>query len=189
MTTQNLVSDEHDRRVKPEFVDEQMGLPVVLLESVYEAQSGEVSGIIVPDLPGLEAAMAMARIMDDFKLNGREIRFLRRALGLKANELASFLDVAAETLSRWENEKEPISTNPERVLRMRVFNALRGRAPGVKADLSTILGMKFRTVRLAGDATMAFKRLLAIKDDGSPEHIWFHEGLRTSAQPIQRLRA
>src|SRR6266849_2127940 len=119
-----------NRKVRPEFVDEQMGLPVILVESAHEAESGDASGIIIPDIPGLEAAMAVARIADEFKLNGQEIKFLRRAIGVKAADLARFLDVTPETVSRWETGKEFISTNAERVLRMRVYNTLKDKAPG-----------------------------------------------------------
>jgi DNA-binding transcriptional regulator YiaG len=187
---QNVASEVQNRRVKPEFLDEQMGFPVVLLDSVYEAQSGDTSGKVVPDIAGLEAAMAVARIMDDFKLNGREIKFLRRAIGMKAVDLAEFLDVTAETLSRWENDRELISTNPERVLRMRVYNALRSKAPGVIADADTILGMKFRTLRPAGDGMMMFRRLLAMKDGGA-QYVWLYEGTRITSESAsaEALRA
>jgi DNA-binding transcriptional regulator YiaG len=184
------MTSQADKRVKPEFVDEQMGLPVILLDSVYEAQSGDASGVVVPDETGLEAAMAVARIMDDFKLNGHEIKFLRRAMGLKATDLADYLDVTPETLSRWENSKEPISTNTERVFRMHVYNTLRRKAPGVKASAEAILGMKFRTIRLAGDGTMVFRRLLAVDVEGGPkEYVWLHEGFRMKPAVPHKLRA
>lgn len=173
------MTTQADTRIRPEFVDEQMGLPVILLDSVYEARSGSASGPVIPDETGLEVAMAMARIMDEHKLNGQEIKFLRRAIGLKAVDLADFLDVTPETLSRWENAKEPISTNPERVLRIRVYNALRRKAPGVKASAEAILGMKFRLFRVAGDGTMVFRRLFAVNfDNDQAEYVWVHQGTR-----------
>jgi DNA-binding transcriptional regulator YiaG len=176
-------------RIIPEFVDEQMGIPVVLVDSVYEGHSGDSSGVIIPDLAGLEAAIAVARVMDDFRLNGKELKFLRKAIGLKAVDLAKFLDVAPETLSRWENGKEAISTNAERVLRMRVYNGLRSKAIGVKANVGTILEMNFRPVRLAGDGTMVFK-YVPVSRDGDLFIAWYHEGARTNTvQPLSRLRA
>jgi DNA-binding transcriptional regulator YiaG len=175
------------KTVHPEFVDEQMGLPVVLLESVYAAESGDASGIVVPDIENLEAAMAVARVSDEFKLNGQEIKFLRRAMSIKAADLAKFLDVSAETISRWETGKEPISTNPERVLRMRVYNTLKTKTPGVKCDLNSILEMKYRTLRVAG-SRMVFRRILALVDDVM-QHVWHYEGMRAAPEAVQRLRA
>jgi DNA-binding transcriptional regulator YiaG len=175
------------RQVLREFVDEQMGLPVVLIESAREAENNGASGVIIPDLAGLEAAMAVARISDEFKLNGQEIRFLRRAIGIKAVELAKFLDVTPETVSRWENGREPISTNAERVLRMRVYNTLKGKVPGVKCDLNSIVEMKYRVARLAG-ATMVFRHVLAVTDN-TAQFIWFYEGMRAAPEVTERLKA
>jgi len=176
------------KRVRPEFVDEQMGLPVILVDSAYDADSGEASGIVIPEIENLEAAMAVARVSDVFKLNGQEIRFLRRAMGIKATDLAKFLDVTPETVSRWETSKEPISTNAERVLRMRVYNTLKCKAPGVKCDLNTILEMKYKVARLAG-ATMVFRHLLAFKEGGPAQFVWYYEGMREAPAVIQELRA
>ena len=127
--TRNQAPDKH---VIPEFVDEQMGLPVVLVGSAYETKSGDVSGVVVPDIAALEAAMSMARIMDPFKMSGSDLKFLRKAIGMKAIDIARFLEVTPETVSRWENAREPISNQAERIIRLKVYNALRDRAPGVE---------------------------------------------------------
>ena len=53
----------------------------------------------------LEAA---ARVAALGARDGASMRFIRKALGLKASELAELLGVAAETVSRWENDSLPI---------------------------------------------------------------------------------
>lgn len=187
MTTQT-----DDKRMIAEFLDRDMGLPVLLLNSVCENSMGNCSGVVVPDVLGLQAAMAVARIMDDFKLNGTEIRFLRRSIGMKATELAKFLDMSAETVSRWENNKELISTNAERVLRLRVYNTLKDRAPGVlEADINKIMDMTFKSVRKANGGTMAFRRALVLID-GKAVEIWMYTGIRSIVTDIsadQKLSA
>ncbi|MGZ3419641.1 MAG: helix-turn-helix domain-containing protein [Polyangiales bacterium] len=40
--------------------------------------------------------------------SGRAFRFMRKAIGLRATELAQLLSVAPETVSRWETEKRGI---------------------------------------------------------------------------------
>lgn len=166
------------REAIPEFFDDQMGIPVVLLDSVFAADSGSgAQGVIIPDLTGLEAAIAVARITDSFKLNGGDIKFLRKAIGLKAVDLAGFLEVTPETLSRWETGKELMSPNAERVLRMRVFSALHSKTLGVRAELDDILNMQFRPLRLANESVMAFKRVLAV-EHGTATYIWYCEGQR-----------
>jgi transcriptional regulator with XRE-family HTH domain len=182
---------EERRRLIPRYLDEQMGLPILLIESAYEVETNGASGIVVPDIPGLGAAIAVARVMNDFKLNGQEIRFLRRAIGIKGNKLASDLDVTPETVSRWENGKETITTNVERVLRLQIYKALRDKAPGVTASMDIILEMKLRHLRLTNEGPMAFRYVAAIWS-GRPrlEQVWFYEGLSTAASSSeQKMRA
>ena len=177
-----------DREIIPEFLDEDMGIPVMLLDAAYKFRNGEATGTVVPDVPGLEAAMAVARVMDDFKLSGKDFKFLRKAIGIKANVLADFLGIKPETLSRWENGKEPISTNAERVMRLRIFHTLKDKAPGVRASLDAILEMKFKVVRPAIDGIMKFKRFPVVKD-GDVRTYWVHEGFYAPSTQIVRLRA
>lgn len=42
---------------------------------------------------------------------GEAFRFIRRALGLKAMDLAALLRVTAETVSRWENDQRMVDAN------------------------------------------------------------------------------
>jgi len=169
-----------------EFRDDAMGIPTILVNAVRRIQHGDETGFIVPDIPGLEIAMAVARIMLPHKLNGREIRFLRRSIGLKAVTLASFLDVAPETLSRWENGPEAISTNAERVLRLRVLHSLRGKAPGVKASAGDILELKFSPVRLAHPVALVFKRIPVVRDDGIHDAwVYCNERVEQAPHPVR----
>jgi DNA-binding transcriptional regulator YiaG len=53
----------------------------------------------------IEAAGVIAR---EGPSNGETFRFMRKALGLRAVDLAELLGVAPETLSRWENGQRPV---------------------------------------------------------------------------------
>jgi hypothetical protein len=113
MTCIKCGSDRVRSEILPEYRDDGLvGLPnVVILNAARQfvcVECGEDNGISVPDIDGLEAAVAVTRVMTPVKLRGSELRFLRRALGLKAKELAERLEVADETISRWENDKSPI---------------------------------------------------------------------------------
>ena len=105
------IHDEMDairRILLPEHQDDLMGIPVVLTNAVVQrvcGNCGEVLSTIIPDF-GLRAAMAIMRVNDPLKLNGKEIRFLRKALGYTGKELAGKMQVAAESVSRWENDRE-----------------------------------------------------------------------------------
>jgi putative zinc finger/helix-turn-helix YgiT family protein len=51
-------------------------------------------------------------------LTGTEFRFLRKAMGKSAKETAECLAVNPVTISRWENNKEKIGPQSDRLLRM-----------------------------------------------------------------------
>jgi putative zinc finger/helix-turn-helix YgiT family protein len=51
-------------------------------------------------------------------LTGDEFRFLRKSMGKSARELAQRLAVTPVTISRWENNKEKIGAQSDRLLRM-----------------------------------------------------------------------
>jgi transcriptional regulator with XRE-family HTH domain len=102
------------------------GMHVEVFEAV-QILSCEKCGVLrtdIPNLPGLMSAVAVMRCNLEQKLNGREIRFLRKAMDNTAKELASHLDTTEETVSRWENDKQPISNPFERMLRVRVCREL-----------------------------------------------------------------
>jgi|SRR5580692_5975769 transcriptional regulator with XRE-family HTH domain len=48
------------------------------------------------------------RIAADGPVDGRTLRVLRKALGLRASQLADVLSVTAETISRWETGQRPV---------------------------------------------------------------------------------
>lgn len=50
-------------------------------------------------------------------LTGDEIRFLRKAMELKGNELAQIMGVDVSTLSRWENNRKEVGDSNDRLLR------------------------------------------------------------------------
>lgn len=166
-----------DRRIE-RYEDTSMGLPVVLIDSAIESSFDGERCVGVPDVKGLEAAIAVARVTIPDKLNAQEIKFLRKALGLKAIELASFLDVVPETLSRWENGRETISTNPERIFRMRVLRALKGKAPGVCARVDDLLDMKLSPIRSSlGPILLIFRRMVVVFGEEECRQAWVYEGV------------
>lgn len=79
----------------------------------------------MPNLERLVAAVAIARALHPRKLDGDEIRFLRKAAGWKAIEMAAELDVDKSTMSRWENGKGiPMGNGAEKHLRLAVCTKL-----------------------------------------------------------------
>jgi putative zinc finger/helix-turn-helix YgiT family protein len=52
------------------------------------------------------------------RLNGKEIKFLRKNVGLNANALAEYIGVDKSTVSRWESGKQKIDKSNDRVIRI-----------------------------------------------------------------------
>jgi DNA-binding XRE family transcriptional regulator len=77
----------------------------------YEAVSIDDAGTLgMPstELGRLELQAAIAVLSEAESINGEELRFARKAMGLRQPDLAALLDVATETVSRWETGGEPI---------------------------------------------------------------------------------
>jgi transcriptional regulator with XRE-family HTH domain len=124
--------------------------PVVLEDAVVEkfcAHCGAVAGHKIPEPDQLTAVVAIMRSCDPMKLNGREIRFLRKSMGWKAKELADRLAITPEHLSRFENGKVTVSEVYERLIRAFVCLVHVETAPHIDLDLSKFAEMKIISVR------------------------------------------
>ena len=86
--------------------------------------------VTIPDPEGLHAALSLHITEVERTLLPEEIRFLRRFLDLKADELADVMGVDVKTLSRWENGRQKMGKVAERLLRLIVHHRLRPRATG-----------------------------------------------------------
>jgi putative zinc finger/helix-turn-helix YgiT family protein len=96
------------------------GLPnVVLLGLEFRTcpKCGEVERVM-PRLAQLHRLIAERVAEKEARLIGAEIRFLRKHLGWSGEHFASVMSVRPETVSRWENEKEPMGPIAERLLRL-----------------------------------------------------------------------
>lgn len=160
------------------YQDELLGIEkVLLLNSVENLACPHCPGVsynLVPDIPGLIAAAAVARITISGKLTGKDIRFLRKAISLTSKELANRLGVTEEAVSRWENDKQPIGPASEKLLRLFVGFQLRDKAPGVDFDESKIASMTISSLNHTQPVIMAFERI-AMKIDKKREKAWMPE--------------
>ena len=100
------------------------GLDYVTLVNV-EVRRCQACGeweVVIPKMEQLHRVLAQIVAQGKSHLRGSEIRFLRKYLGYSGAEAASALSVTPETMSRWENDKVPISQSAERFLRLMVVN-------------------------------------------------------------------
>jgi transcriptional regulator with XRE-family HTH domain len=158
--------------------DGMVGLPNVFIVNAAEQQvcqnCGAENGIYIPDMEGLEAAIAVTRISLPVKLNGDEIRFLRKAFGLRAKELAECLQVRDETISRWENSKEVMRPQYEKLFRLFVGYNLSEKAPGVdfKEDAIVRMNIPVLTEVSKQHPVMAFRRIRVLVKRRQGREAW-----------------
>jgi putative zinc finger/helix-turn-helix YgiT family protein len=79
------------------------------------------SSAVIPNIDGLHKLLAKLLIEKKSRLNGGEFRFLRKQLGESSSDFASLIGVSAETVSRWETGREPVSAVADRLLRVLVI--------------------------------------------------------------------
>lgn len=113
--------------VVPRYEVDTLGAPfkVTVLDCVTvktDASTGKEL-VNIPDLVGLINAVVQARVVHARKLNGSEFKFIRNALGVKANAIADFLEMSPEHLSRCESGVKVMSALSEKVFRLFAYLA------------------------------------------------------------------
>jgi putative zinc finger/helix-turn-helix YgiT family protein len=138
-------------RTVAEFEHAAIGLAGVVLrnavEEIYCTKCDTVDSVHFPNVDGLTAAIAVARVKQNTKLAGADVRFVRKALGRNQQELAALLGVRNETVSRWETGHQPIEPPTEKLLRALVAIELSERAPGINVDFKELLEAPVPAVR------------------------------------------
>lgn len=145
----NLVKEETLARYEENLLGYPVLLENVVIERTYE--DGEVTHEI-PDLDGLMTAVAVARALLPLQLSATEIKFLRKAMGKTAKQLAEDMESTPETVSRWERDQQ-MGGFAEKLLRELVFAELKDKAPGVPVPDHAVAYMKVRR-RADGDTEM-----------------------------------
>ncbi len=111
--------------VLPEYVADHLGAPfeIVLCKSVKQTEdkNGNVIKTTIPNPRGLLRQVAISRLIHPRKLSGKDIKFVRKALSIKAKELADMISVGPEHFSRCETDKAVLSPGIEKFLRLSVL--------------------------------------------------------------------
>ena len=134
-----------EKSVRPEHTEDLGGVVVKVLNAVQVFSCGECHSEIVaiPDMDGLAYATAISRALNPVRLQGREVKFMRRALDMTQAEFAKAMDLAAETVSRWENDARGIGGACEKLTRHNVCALLQKVATARPYDPAVITKMQF----------------------------------------------
>lgn len=114
------------RRV-PLFEVADMGAPFKIqlknsISATFDDQ-GKMLSYDIPDYPGLERAVAFARLIHNRKLSGKEWQFLRKLLSVKQQDFAKSIELSVEHVSKVENGKNVLSPSSEKLARIYLIKA------------------------------------------------------------------
>lgn len=113
--------------MEPRYEVDTLGAPfkVVVLNCVSKKVDPETGKVLttIPDLVGLINAVVRKRVTHPRKLNGAELKFVRTALGIKANLIANFFEMSPEHVSRCEAGAKVMSSITEKYFRLMLYVA------------------------------------------------------------------
>ena len=130
-------------KVLPAYKAVGLGAPFeVILEGAVKVDTcvacGATLGTYIPDMEGLFHAVVFSRALEPRKLTGAELRFMRKAMGWKAKDLAKHLGVTAEHLSRCENSSKVMAPATEKLFRLYALLKTPDKSALAELDLSAV---------------------------------------------------
>lgn len=142
--------------VADRFEATDLGAPfkVTLIDSVrvsLDAKTGEVASYTIPNLEGLIRAVVIKRVLHRKKLTGADIKFLRKAVGIKQKDMAQRIETSFEHLSRCETGALVLSPTTEKLLRIFVLKTAmklhKVKSCKAKTDLEDALDRLFDVIK------------------------------------------
>jgi DNA-binding transcriptional regulator YiaG len=120
------------------------GLLNVTLEGVELVHCGAcgVASPIIPRILTIHRLLALAIAKKPHRMNGAELRYLRKYADLTADGLGRLLHVHKSTVSKWENGEDQISHQSDRLIRLTIM-AL---APDLKDQLPDVVRQTFERI-------------------------------------------
>jgi putative zinc finger/helix-turn-helix YgiT family protein len=124
----NCGSKNIEKRTE-DYLYKESGLDNLILGGITVYKCEDCNEIMpeIPRIEDLHKVIALRIIGTNEPLTGKEIRFLRKDMGLSSVELAKQFGVSKVTVSRWENDAEKIGPANDKLIRLRYcLNHLKG---------------------------------------------------------------
>ena len=126
--------------VRGDYLFVESGLDNVVLRKAKLLKCGQCGSVtpLLSNINQLMQVIATALVLKPSELSGKEIRFLRKYIGLTGEQFGRKLGLTKEHVSRIENEKHPVGTQTERLIRYVSISAV-SRSAGRDAQLLDLL--------------------------------------------------
>ena len=124
------------RVVREDYVWEDVDFPVTLrnVELIRCDRCGNAD-VVIPKMGQLMRTLALAVVSKPYRLRGEEVRFLRKYLNMTGEEFSKLLTIDKTTLSKWENNADPVGEQSDRLIRTIVL----GLDKGLRAELEHVI--------------------------------------------------
>lgn len=98
------------------FIYEGLGFPIELIDCPMKKMLGE--WVLDINMMALQRFVFRRLIHKPYPLTGKEVRFMRKFLGISTTEFGKSLGISHATVVKWENEQSQISPIQETYIRM-----------------------------------------------------------------------
>jgi DNA-binding transcriptional regulator YiaG len=163
-----------ERSIKPEHIEDLGGITVKLMNAVvvYKCVQCGAQETEIPDIQGLVCTVALKRALAPARLSGRELRFMRRALDMTQKEFSEAMEIAVETVSRWENDVQGVGGMAEKLVRHNICALLYKQVLSCEYDPSIITHMRFTSPQADAEADPMVMQRVIVKHDSKCEDAW-----------------
>lgn len=112
------------RIVRGDYEFKESGLRDLILRDIELVKCGKCGNVdpILFQVDELMHIAAVAILQKPYRLRGEELRFLRKHIDLNQEEFAKLLHVDKTTLSKWENNEDPIGVQSDLLARAVVIS-------------------------------------------------------------------
>ncbi len=142
------------RIVRGEYNLIKMGIPAVVI-NMEMGQCKQCDNVdpIIAHLDDLMRTVALAVVCNPSRLSGLDVRFLRKYIGKTAEEFGKLLNVDKTTISKWENDHDPVGEQSDRLIRLTVVALGDGLEEKLKAVVENLpqIGTSYRPVNIQVD--------------------------------------
>jgi DNA-binding transcriptional regulator YiaG len=105
---------------------------------------------IIAHMDDLMRTVALAVVCSPSRLQGRDVRFLRKYIGKTAEEFGKILNVDKTTVSKWENGHDPVGDQSDRLIRVTVIALGDGLEEKLKAVVENLpqIGTSYKPLNI-----------------------------------------
>ena len=146
------------KKSKGDYIYKESGLDNVRVKNInlYHCSCGiEIPGL--KNIEGLHRVIARFLVKKKTPLTGKEIRFLRKEIGLRAKDLATMLGVSPVTVSRWETDTEKPEISKDKLIRLLYIQKMQEQRKevfqGSFEGLKSITSKKYEPMKIAVPST------------------------------------